>query len=61
MKTVNENKTIKEGLSDAAVLSALESLPLPIGTFAGSEDRIVRIRNGQIIPADAGSQGKGQN
>ena len=61
IKAVNKNETIKEGLPDTTALAALESLAQPVGTFAGTEDRILRIRNGQIIPAGAGSQGGGQN
>ena len=46
---------------DTNVMAMLEALAQPAGTFAGMEDRILRIRNGQIIPADAGDQGGGQN
>jgi hypothetical protein len=63
--TVNENRTTtKEShgvVLDANVMVVLESLAQPVGTFAGTEDRILRIRNGQIIPADVGNQGGGQN
>ncbi len=52
-----------EELLDAATLTKLKlkSLAHRIGTFAGGEDYILRIRNGQIVPPDAGSQGAGQN
>src|SRR5260370_31989571 len=30
----------------------------PIGTFAGSEDFIMRIRNGKLVTADTGDQGE---
>jgi hypothetical protein len=33
----------------------------PIGPFAGSEDFIIRIRNGKLVTADTGDQGGGQN
>jgi len=33
----------------------------PVGTFAGTLDRILRVRNGEIVPADTGDQGGGQN
>jgi hypothetical protein len=63
--TVNTNiTTTREGQTavlDANVLALLESLAQPVGTFGGTQDRILRIRNGRIIPADAGSQGGGQN
>jgi hypothetical protein len=42
-------------------LSVIESLTVPIGTFGGSQDRILRIRNGKPVPADTGEQGGGQN
>jgi hypothetical protein len=32
-----------------------------IGTFAGSQDRILRIRQGKAVPANTGDQGGGQN
>jgi hypothetical protein len=34
---------------------------VPIGTFAGSQDIIVRIRNGKPVAANTGDQGGGQN
>jgi hypothetical protein len=40
---------------------AVESLSKPIGTFGGITDRVIRVRNGQPIPADTGDQGGGQN
>jgi hypothetical protein len=33
----------------------------PLGTFAGSNDFVVRIRDGRPTPADTGNQGGGQN
>lgn len=33
----------------------------PVGTFAGTEDLILRVRNGQIVAVDSGDQGDGQN
>jgi hypothetical protein len=33
----------------------------PVGTFAGSNDFVVRIRDGKPTPADTGDQGGGQN
>jgi hypothetical protein len=32
-----------------------------IGTFAGSKDSILRFRNGELVAADTGDQGGGQN
>jgi hypothetical protein len=34
---------------------------VPIGTFAGWQDVILRIRNGKPVPANTGDQGGGQN
>jgi hypothetical protein len=33
----------------------------PVGTFASSDDLIVRIRGGELVAADTGDQGQGQN
>jgi hypothetical protein len=38
-----------------------EFISMPIGTYAGTLERIVRIRDGQPVPADTGDQGGGQN
>jgi hypothetical protein len=65
MNTPSSDQTVRtkeQGAgADAGDRSTLESICAPIGTFAGSEDRIVRIRKGQIVPADTGDQGGGQN
>jgi len=45
MKTTTEEQGI---VLDAHVMAVLESLSKPIGTFEGTKDRILRIRNGQI-------------
>jgi len=34
---------------------------VPIGTFADSEEFILRIRNGKPVAANSGDQGGGQN
>jgi hypothetical protein len=34
---------------------------VPVGTFGGSQDFIVRIRNGSSVAANTGDQGGGQN
>jgi hypothetical protein len=33
----------------------------PIGSFAGTQDFVIRIRNGKLVAADTGDQGGGQN
>ena len=49
----------KEGdqLKDISPLQAFVS----IGTFAGSRDSVLRIRDGKPVPANTGDQGGGQN
>jgi hypothetical protein len=47
--------------SNQNFVKQLESISLPVGTFAGAQDRILRIRNGKIVPVDTGDQGGGQN
>ncbi len=42
-------------------LDELMGLGTPIGTFGGSTDILLRIRNGKPITANAGGQGGGQN
>jgi hypothetical protein len=39
----------------------LSKLRQPVGSFAGSQDYVVRIRDGQFVAADTGDQGGGQN
>jgi hypothetical protein len=39
----------------------LAAIGMPIGTFAGTADVILRIRNGIPVPANTGAQGGGQN
>jgi hypothetical protein len=33
----------------------------PVGAFGGSKDLVLRFRNGELIAADTGDQGGGQN
>jgi len=42
-------------------LDELMALGTPIGTFGGSPDILLRIRNGKPIAANIGGQGGGQN
>ena len=46
-----------------SLLPAIDPLKTrtPIGSFAGSEDFVIRIRNGKLVAADTGDQGGGQN
>lgn len=34
---------------------------IPIGTFAGTIEQLLLVRNGEIVPSDTGDQGGGQN
>lgn len=58
MKTIDEEK---EARMTSEVIAILQSISEPVGSFGGSEDRIIRIRNGQLVAADTRSQGGGQN
>jgi hypothetical protein len=63
METINE-ASITEASTltlTAEVMAVLQSISEPVGTFGGSEDRIIRIRNGKIVAANTGDQGGGQN
>lgn len=42
-------------------LDELMALGTPMGTFGGSTDILLRIRNGKPITANVGGQGGGQN
>jgi hypothetical protein len=39
----------------------LEFVSVPVGSFAGTLERIIRIRDGRPVPSDTGDQGGGQN
>jgi hypothetical protein len=41
--------------------NAPEFISVPVGSFAGTLERILRIRDGKRVPADTGDQGGGQN
>jgi hypothetical protein len=34
---------------------------IPIGTFSGTIEQLLLVRNGEIVPSDTGDQGGGQN
>ena len=53
-----ESKVPGAGVSLPAEVLALCK---PVGTFAGTEDLIVRVRNGQVVAVDSGDQGDGRN
>jgi len=42
-------------------LNALEYISVPVGSFAGTLERILRIRHGKQVSADTGDQGGGQD
>ena len=48
-------------VATAVSLEELVANLAPIGTFAGTNDFVVRIRNGKPIAASTGDQGGGQN
>jgi hypothetical protein len=41
--------------------TTLMRMAKPVGAFAGSKDLILRFRDGELIVADTGDQGGGQN
>ena len=48
-------------ISDFRTDDGLAFRPIPIGTFAGTIEQLVLVRNGEIVPSDTGDQGSGQN
>jgi hypothetical protein len=58
---MNATKAECETALTSEVIAVLHAISQPIGSFGGTEDRIVRIRNGQIVTADTGDQGSGQS
>jgi hypothetical protein len=48
-------------MSGMISLEQLKAMGVPLGTFAGSTDLVVRIRNDALVAANAGNQGGGQN
>jgi hypothetical protein len=55
----NGLETLK--ISDFQTNEGLAFQPIPIGTFAGTIEQLVLVRNGEIVPSDTGDQGGGQN
>jgi hypothetical protein len=45
----------------ANVLSALIKNAVPIGTFAGPQDFVLRFHDGKLAATNSGEQGGGQN
>jgi hypothetical protein len=58
-QTVLPNRK-KNGFS-ADASTGLEFISVPVGSFAGTLERIIRIRDSRPVPADTGDQGGGQN
>lgn len=65
---------IHEKISKASVAAAGKDQPLkigsveeimalgiPVGTWGGSKDTLLRLRNGKAVAANVGGQGGGQN
>jgi hypothetical protein len=60
----NDQKQVTSHSKDSPVAISvvdLMSMAKPIGTFAGSKDSILRFRSGELVAADTGEQGAGQN
>ena len=61
MKAVKDGlEPVKEQGDSLKDMAPLEEF-VPIGTFADSEEFILRIRNGKPVAANTGDQGGGQN
>jgi hypothetical protein len=65
MNTLEKDKRLGTSLpKDAPMRDALGELmkmAKPIGTFGGVTDFILRFRNGELVAANTGDQGGGQN
>jgi len=48
-------------ISDFRTNDGMAFRPIPIGTFAGTIEQLLLVRNGEIVPSDTGDQGGGQN
>jgi hypothetical protein len=60
----NDRTTLREqqnGALSADSSNRLEFVSVPVGSFAGTLERIIRVQDGRLIPADTGDQGGGQN
>ena len=56
----DRNQTIERKDSGLAAIDLFKTRT-PIGGFGGSQDFLIRIRNGKLVAADTGDQGGGQN
>lgn len=58
-----QNQVTNRPKNSPATISAVDLMRMakPIGTFGGSTDFILRFRKGQLVAADTGDQGGGQN
>jgi hypothetical protein len=56
----DQNQTMERKNSGLATID-LSKTRTPIGSFAGSQDFLIRMRNGKLVAADTGDQGGGQN
>jgi hypothetical protein len=54
--TAGEDQPVKIGSVEEIV-----ALGTPVGTWGGSKDILLRIRNGKPVAANVGGQGGGQN
>ena len=56
----DQNRTMERKDSGLLAIDPFKTRT-PIGSFAGSQDFVLRIRNEKLVPADTGDQGGGQN
>jgi len=60
----NDQQPAPRHSEDLAVTNSaagLLKMAKPLGAFAGSKDLILRFRNGELVVANTGDQGGGQN
>jgi hypothetical protein len=48
-------------ISDFRTNDGLAFRRIPIGTFGGTIEQLLLVRNGEIVPSDTGDQAGGQN
>jgi hypothetical protein len=62
-KTNSDSPTASSETRTSGIFSLeqLKAMGIPIGTFGGTHDFVVRIRDGALVAANAGTQGAGQN
>jgi hypothetical protein len=58
MENKNMNQTSEE---ERTITGDMQPQEIPEGSFAGTDDRVIRTRKGKPVARDSGDQGGGQN